>query len=340
MPSPLNDLRERGARLLDEWQLPKLPDAPQLPKLPSMMAFRERLSGDGARGRVDDDADAASFVRDATSDDEAWVLKAERDGVRVWQRRVPGSPYDEIRGNGLVHASPQQVLDLLRRSDEETIRLYNPMYASGHDLQQLDKDTKVSYGAVRSIFPFQPRDTVTRIADRELAPNALAPAGGRALILRAVTHPDMPPRDGFTRAKIIRGMHLVQPVVVGGGGGAPPELKGGADGWTNFTFTQQVNAGGVLPAWLINTLVAQDAVVFVKRVGEAARTVDRRAPAARKRARPPPPPPREPVERLRGGGSGGRVVDDDRPRPAGALAAASSPRPSPERRVHGWCEHA
>ena len=42
------------------------------------------------------------------------------------------------------------------------------MYDSGHDLEQLDADTKVSYGAVKAIFPFKPRDTVTRVAFREL----------------------------------------------------------------------------------------------------------------------------------------------------------------------------
>jgi hypothetical protein len=38
-----------------------------------------------------------------------------------------------------------KVLALLRASDAETIRQYNPMYASGYDLQQLDPNTKVSW---------------------------------------------------------------------------------------------------------------------------------------------------------------------------------------------------
>ena len=59
---------------------------------------------------------------------------------------------------------------------------------------------------------------------------------------------------------------------------SPPQrsIKGGAAGWTNFTFTQQVNAGGIVPAWLMNTLVAQDAVVFVKRIGGAAKKQSRK----------------------------------------------------------------
>ena len=42
-------------------------------------------------------------------------------------------------------------------------------------------------------------------------------------------------------------------------------------GKTNFTFTQQINTGGVIPAWLINVLITQDAVQFVKRIGAVAK---------------------------------------------------------------------
>ena len=76
------------------------------------------------------------------------------------------------------------------------------MYDSGHDLEQLDADTKVSYGAVKAIFPFKPRDTVTRVAFREL--RELAPAAGTAIVQQAVEHPDMPPRKGYVRAKVRR----------------------------------------------------------------------------------------------------------------------------------------
>jgi len=221
--------------------------------LPSMLTGGIRGSRPRVKGKAHDDSEPEAFVSDATSCDEEWDLRVDRDGVRVWRRHVPGSPFDEIRGNAILQCPPAQVLALLRRADEETIREYNPMYDSGYDLQQLDANTKVSYGAVRAIFPFKPRDTVTRVALRELPP----PLGGTALLLRAVSHPDMPPRSTHVRAKILRGMHYVQPVM------QRPSV-------TNFTFTQQVNAGGVLPAWLMNTLIAQDAVTFCHRLGAAA----------------------------------------------------------------------
>ena len=91
--------------------------------------------------------------------------------------------------------------------------------------------------------------TVTRVAERQLG------NGTSVLVLHAVDHDDKPVTSAFVRAKILRGMHLMQPV---------PR----AAGKTNFTFTQQINAGGIIPAWLMNALIAQDAVQFVQRLGK------------------------------------------------------------------------
>ena len=256
-------LRDHAAELLESWRLnlpqPQLPQLPRLPQLPQppWVQFGSRGGGDSQTL-----GDAFAFVCDGTSSGNGWNLVFERDGVRVWRRKLPGSPYDEVRGNGLIKAPPRSVTTLLPQPDEETIRQYNPMYDSGHDLQHIDSDTKVSYGSVRAIFPFKPRDTVTRVAVREL-PN-LRPAAGTAILQNAVVHPEMPPRSGYVRAEILRGVFLVQNV--------PRQPK-----VTNFTFTQQVNAGGIVPAWLMNTLIAQDAIVFVKRIGTAATRMERRS---------------------------------------------------------------
>jgi len=239
------ELPESFHRLKD-WH-PKFPRLPAAPRL-----LRQR------KGSLAETSDAEEVVRDATSCDNSWSLSVQRDGVRVWRRTVPGSPYNEVRANGILQASPREVLALLRRSDEDSIRLYNPMYDSGRDLEQLDANTKVSYGAVRAIFPFKPRDTVTCVAFREL------PDGVLALILNAVDHPAMPPRSGYVRAKIITGTFIMEPVRR-------------QPGKTNFTMSQQVNAGGIIPAWCMNSLMAQDAVQFVKRLDVASRQGGRTA---------------------------------------------------------------
>lgn len=239
---------------LPRLQMPQMPEMPRLrmPRIPRLPSWRAGKQA-GSAGADISDAAVAAFVDDATSADESWELKVEKGTIRVWRRKVEGSKFDELRGNGILDASPEKVLTLLQSGDAETIRQYNPMYAEGYDLEQLDKQTKISYGTARSIFPFKPRDTVTRVAFRQLD------AGGTVLVLHAVDHRDKPVSPDFVRAKILRGMHLVQPMA-------------GHASKTNFTFTQQINAGGALPAWLMNVLITQDSVQFVQRLGKVART--------------------------------------------------------------------
>jgi len=222
--------------------------SPRWPKLQSLQgSARDTFHGDKV------------VVLDAMHAGSDWSLKVNRDGVKVWQRTLPGCPYAEIRGNALLRASPNAVVALMRQSDEETIRQYNPTYESGYDLETLDADTKVTYGAAKRFFPFKPRDTVTRIAFRRFPAGSIDSVGGSALVLRAIEHRAMPPRRGFVRARVIRGVTLIQPVRR-------------QPGMTNFTFTQQVDAGGIIPPWMINRVIAIEAVSFMQRVGQAART--------------------------------------------------------------------
>lgn len=120
----------------------------------------------------------------------------------------------------------------------------------------LHRHTRTSFPSCR--FLCAPSDGLDGCAfdvRRELS--QLKPMGGTAILQQAVAHPAMPPRSGYVRAEILRGVFVVQPV------------RGNAR-VTNFTFSQQVKVGGIVPAWLMNTLIAQDAVVFVKRLGKAA----------------------------------------------------------------------
>ena len=200
----------------DRRLLPRLPRLPPLPQLPRLQHLQERVRKvieaprnrwitAASEARTESGGDAVAFVKLLTGVD-GWTLKFEKGNVRVWARQVAGSKFKEVRGNGIVDAPPAKVLALLRASDAETIRQYNPMYASGYDLQQLDPNTKVSYGTARKVGPMKPRDTVTRVAFREL------PSGGTVLMLRAVDHSEKPVASKYVRARILRGMHLVQPV--------------------------------------------------------------------------------------------------------------------------------
>ena len=82
--------------------------------------------------------------------------------------------------------------------------------------------------------------------------------GGTVFLLEAIDHPQAPPEPRYARAKILLGMNLVQPV-----DGDPFKCK--------FTFTQQVDPGGAIPAWVMNRFISREAVQFFDRIARAAR---------------------------------------------------------------------
>ena len=215
------------------------------------------------------EASAEAYVADAMGDGEAatgvWEAagEASKAGVSVWVRRVPGSPFVEVRCRAVVDAPPSVVLDLLTTGDEDTIRTFNPYYESGWDLAPAaaatggaggsgaaDGAVRVSYARVRAAAPgLKPRDTVTRVAKHDLGANRVA------LLLSAVEHPAAPPRDGYVRARVVRGMHLLEPTE--GGGSA-------------YTFTQQIDSGGArVPACMLQ----RSSSLFVERLARTAVSV-------------------------------------------------------------------
>jgi hypothetical protein len=214
------------------------------------------LSGDSSgstRPSMRNAQQVEAFVADATSGDRSWIPAVHRKGFTVWRRKLPGSPHVYVRGHGIFDAPPSSVIALFESSDADFIRQYNPMYDSGWDLERYDANTKASYGRVRAAFPgVRPRDTVSLISRRSVR------GGGIAFFQDAMVHPLTPPLRGIVRAKILRGMFLVQAVP------GPATI-------TNFTFCQQVDAGGVLPAWVMNRLITGEAVSFLQRLERTAR---------------------------------------------------------------------
>ena len=215
------------------------------------------------------EASAEAYVADAMGDGEAatgvWEAagEASKAGVSVWVRRVPGSPFVEVRCRAVVDAPPSVVLDLLTTGDEDTIRTFNPYYESGWDLAPAaaatggaggsgaaDGAVRVSYARVRAAAPgLKPRDTVTRVAKHDLGANRVA------LLLSAVEHPAAPPRDGYVRARVVRGMHLLEPTEGGG---------------STYTFTQQIDSGGArVPACMLQ----RSSSLFVERLARTAVSV-------------------------------------------------------------------
>uniref|UniRef100_A0A7S4G648 START domain-containing protein n=1 Tax=Eutreptiella gymnastica TaxID=73025 RepID=A0A7S4G648_9EUGL len=182
------------------------------------------------------------------------VIGPTANGVRIWRRSLAGSDWDEVRGSGVIHCRPETVVALFETSDVPLIRSFNPCYDTGHDVECYSPAAKVAYARLKSAFPgFRPRDTVTAVEQHNVLP---ALGGGTVFLLKAFDHPDVPPAPGYVRAKL-SGLNLVQPIP-----GKPEQCE--------FTFTQLVDPGGAIPAWIMNMLVSREAVDFFARIRRAA----------------------------------------------------------------------
>ena len=53
-------------------------------------------------------------------------LKVNKPGVRVWRRSVSGAKYDEVMGQGVLNAPPEEVIALFQSTDPDVIRRFNP----------------------------------------------------------------------------------------------------------------------------------------------------------------------------------------------------------------------
>lgn len=222
-----------------------------LSRLPQMPNFGV-LGGSTTRPPMLDAAAVDRFLDDATQAD-GWEPVLSKGGYSIMKRKVPGSPHVEVRGHGVFSSSPASVIALFESSDADFIRRYNPLYDSGRDLERYDGATKAAYARVRAAFPgVRPRDTVSLISRRSVR------GDGIAFFQKAMEHRDATPTRGVVRAKILRGMFLMEPVA-------------GSPGQTNFTFTQQCDAGGVVPAWIMNRLITGESLNFLARLERTAR---------------------------------------------------------------------
>ena len=153
------------------------------------------------------EASAEAYVADAMGDGEAatgvWEAagEASKAGVSVWVRRVPGSPFVEVRCRAVVDAPPSVVLDLLTTGDEDTFAHSTVLNRAGTSRPPPPRPaapTGAADGRARELRAcrggagLKPRDTVTRVAKRDLGANRVAlllrvehPAAAAAAFVRA-----------------------------------------------------------------------------------------------------------------------------------------------------------
>lgn len=174
---------------------------------------------------------AVALALPARADPTAgWEQTGSSDGVTVFRREVPGSPFHGIKGTGMVDAPPATVALVLL--DDARAPEWVDSLVEARVVNVLSAEEYLEYNRVEMPWPVRDREFLTRVRMR-------VDAATRQVEIRSepADHPALPPRKGTLRGTL-RAVYLLEPV------------DGGAR--TRLTVEIHSDPGGWLPAWLVN----------------------------------------------------------------------------------------
>ena len=169
-----------------------------------------------------------------------WERVGERDGVTIDARDTGGSPLHELRLTARSPVSPAEIMATLWRHDEYPQFL---PYLKRLDVLRDDGDTKVIYEQIR-VPVVKDRDMTLRVSR-----TSSAETGGYEVKSVAVPDEGPPESRQYVRIRTSEAHWRLAP--------AP-------DGGTDVTYTICADAGGLLPAWIVD-VVEKDAAVKILR---------------------------------------------------------------------------
>ena len=169
-----------------------------------------------------------SFATLAAADDGGWERLADRDGMVVERRAVDGTALREVRVTTHSSLAPASIMATLWKHEEYT--QFVP-YLKRLDVLRDDGDVKLIYQQAR-IPLAKDRDSTVRVR-RTFAPDT----GVYELVSTAVPDEGPPPTDEYVRVRNSEGRWRLEP---------------SSDGGTAVTYSLRTDAGGLLPAWVVN----------------------------------------------------------------------------------------
>lgn len=168
------------------------------------------------------------FSFDAVARPAAWEPIAEKDGMRVAARSVEGSGLQEVRVQGIIDASPEQVLAILL--DVEAYPKTMPYTAEARVLKR-EGDAIWLYQVIDAPLASK-RDLAMKIT-------VVRGPGGRLGTQWILDESVAPPlRDGIVRVPASEGSWDLVPI------------RGGKA--TRATYRIHSDPGGDVPGWIVN----------------------------------------------------------------------------------------
>lgn len=160
-----------------------------------------------------------------------WEPVTEEEGIRVWQRAVPGTSLVEFRGRGIVKENYQNILAVLANFDRKTEWMESCV--GSHLIEALGPGRSVMYNRTGSKFPL--------VSDRDVVMESKVDVDSAkrriSIDVWSVEHKKMPPVDDVVRMPNLRARWIL-------------EVKGPQE--TRVTYQVRADPGGALPHWVVN----------------------------------------------------------------------------------------
>lgn len=158
-----------------------------------------------------------------------WSLAKDADGIKVYVRSVDGSPLREFRGEVHVHATPTDVVKVLR--DADAFSRWMPDVIDSKLLKATDTE-QFHYLVNRAPWPVSNRDGIYHFV--------YAKTGDGTVTVRVDAVPDyLPQRPGLVRIPEADGQWKLAPDAEG----------------VSVTYEMHASPGGAIPSWLANQTV-------------------------------------------------------------------------------------
>ena len=160
-----------------------------------------------------------------------WQLALNRDGVKVYERKIAGTSLIEVKARTTLNFAIQDLLAVIL--DYKRFKEWQPYLKRFERLITHSDYQFINYFEMNLPWPVNNRDLVTKT-------NITVDQKGKwvHIFMREVSHKSRPRRPGIVRIPLNRGKWSFKPV------------SGGKRVYVEFTF--RTDPGGSIPHWLVN----------------------------------------------------------------------------------------
>jgi hypothetical protein len=178
-------------------------------------------------------ASAATLAYATTSG--AWTQIDDDEGIRIWKLEIPGVEVPGFRGETVMNASAERIVEELKHVEWHTQWMYR--CSESAIIKRIDEDAALIYNRTDTPWPVWDRDVVLDTAFTTSADHKVI-----TLTFKNTDPTLRPLPEHVIRMPRLEGSYRMEKV---------------AENKTKVTYTVEVDIGGSIPAWMAK-MVARD----------------------------------------------------------------------------------